>query len=509
MSISLLLEMAQGTALAITGDTAVVSGELRVTTAELSTLADGGAGVIAASGAQHVAYVGAGGAMLPLLLFASARAAIAVTPLNYRLSADGLRTLIGRLPDALVIVDDEYRNAVGDAGFATMSSAEFLDSARVAEPAAEFADPDAVAVVLFTSGTTSAPKAVELTHNNLTSYITGTVEFDSAQPGDAALICVPPYHIAGVSAALSNLYAGRKMVYLTAFDAAEWVRLIDAEAVTSATVVPTMLDRIVTALENAAAATPRALLPSLRTLAYGGSKVALPLVRRALQLLPEVGFVNAYGLTETSSTIAVLTPEDHRVALAAAESGDASIHRRLGSVGRPVPAIEVQVRGQDGAVLGPNEPGELFVRGEQVSGRYTGIGSVLDEQGWFPTKDVAYLDDDGYLFIGGRSDDTIIRGGENIAPAEIEDVLVEHPHVHEVAVVGAEDPQWGQIIVAVVVPAAGADPDVEDLRGFVRGQLRGSRTPDKVVFRTELPTNATGKVLRRELVAQLNEKESA
>jgi acyl-coenzyme A synthetase/AMP-(fatty) acid ligase len=144
------------------------------------------------------------------------------------------------------------------------------------------------------------------------------------------------------------------------------------------------------------------------------------------------------------------------------------------------------------------------VRGEQVSGKYTDIGSVLDEQGWFPTKDVAYLDGDGYLFIGGRSDDTIIRGGENIAPAEIEDVLVEHPHVRDCAVVGADDPQWGQIIVAVVVPQQGAQPDVEDLRAHVRSQLRGSRTPDRVVFREELPTNATGKVLRRELVSELN-----
>ncbi|OBH01645.1 AMP-dependent synthetase [Mycobacterium sp. E342] len=497
MSISLLLEMAQAGGLADPDRTAIVSGDLRLTVSELTTLADGGSGVIAASGAQHVAYVGTGGAMLPLLLFASARAAVPVTPLNYRLSADGLRTLIGRLPGPLVIVEDDYRNMVGATGRQVISSADFLSAARTAEAAAAVVDPDAVAVVLFTSGTTSTPKAVELSHINLTSYITGTVDFDSAQPGDAALICVPPYHIAGVSAALSNLYAGRKMVYLPTFDAAEWLRLIDVEAVTSATVVPTMLDRIVTALDAA-----ETTLPTLRTLAYGGSKVALPLVRKALTLLPEVGFVNAYGLTETSSTIAVLTPDDHRAALA---SDDASVNRRLGSVGRPVPTIEVQIRAEDGTVLGPNEPGELFVRGEQVSGRYTGIASVLDEQGWFPTRDVAQLDADGYLFLGGRSDDTIIRGGENIAPAEIEDVLVEHPHVHDCAVVGAEDPQWGQIIVAVVVAAPGASPDTEDLRGFVRAQLRGSRTPDRVVFRNTLPTNATGKVLRRELVREFNE----
>lgn len=492
MSISLLLEMASSSD---PDRDAVVSGDTRMTTDELSTLADGGAGVIAASGAQHVAYVGTGGAMLPLLLFSAARAAVPVTPLNYRLSADGLRELIDRLPTPLVVADAEYIDVVAGAGKQVISSDEFVESARTTEPAAEFADPDEIAVVLFTSGTTSRPKAVELTHNNLTSYVTGTVEFASASPQDAALICLPPYHIAGVSAALSNLYAGRKMVYLTKFDPSEWVRLVADEGITTATVVPTMLDRIVAALER----TPTAL-PTLRNLAYGGSKVALPLVRKALELLPSVGFVNAYGLTETSSSIAVLTPDDHREALAASDDAAA---RRLGSVGQPVPGVEVQIRAEDGTVLGPGETGELFVRGDQVSGRYAEIGSVLDAQGWFPTKDVAMLDESGYLFIGGRSDDTIIRGGENIAPAEIEDVLVEHPDVHQCAVVGREDPQWGQIIVAVVVPAGGADPDPDILREYVRKNLRGSRTPDRVVFRDDLPATATGKILRRQLVEEL------
>ncbi len=492
MSISLLLEMA---ASSNPDRTAVVSGEMRLITNELSALADGGAGVIAASGAKHVAYVGTGGVMLPLLLFSSARAGVAFTPLNYRLSEDGLRQLIDRLPTPLVIADAEYRAVVSGAGKQVITSEEFIDAARTAEPAAEFPDPDAVAVVLFTSGTTSRPKAVELTHNNLTSYVTGTVEFDAADPSDAALICVPPYHIAGVSAALSNLYAGRKMVYLRQFDPNEWVRLVRDEGVTSATVVPTMLDRIVSVLETEAVE-----LPTLRNLAYGGSKVALPLVRKALGLLPVVGFVNAYGLTETSSTIAVLTPDDHRAALAAS---DDAVARRLGSVGQPVPSVEVQIRGEDGTVLEPGRTGELFVRGEQVSARYTDIGSVLDADGWFPTKDVAMLDEGGYLFIGGRSDDTIIRGGENIAPAEIEDVLVEHPSVRDCVVVGPEDPEWGQIIVAVVVPAEGTTPEPDELREHVRAHLRGSRTPDRVVFRDELPTNATGKVLRRELVDEL------
>ncbi|ORB72784.1 class I adenylate-forming enzyme family protein [Mycobacterium scrofulaceum] len=498
MSISLLLEMA---ASSNPDRTAVVSqgstGALRLTTQQLSDLADGGAAVIAGSNAKHVAYVGTGGAPLPVLIFAAARAGVAFTPINYRLSADAIQALVERLPEPMVIVDERYRDTVGEASGRMLTTDEFLTAAQGGaadfEPA--FPDPESVAIVLFTSGTTSQPKAVELSHNNLTSYVTGTVEFESATDSDAALICVPPYHIAGVGAALSNLYAGRKMVYLPNFDAQEWIRLINAESVTTATVVPTMLDRIVDALE-----TGGHQLPSLRNLAYGGSKVGLPLVRRALELLPHVGFVNAYGLTETSSTIAVLTPDDHRAAHGASEP---PVARRLASVGRPVPGIEIEIRDGDGNVLGPGETGELFVRGEQVSGRYTGIGSVLDENGWFPTKDIAMLDEDGYLFIGGRSDDTIIRGGENIAPAELEEVLVEHPHVRDVAVVGVEDPQWGQAIVAVVVPHLGAEPDPEELREHVRKSLRGSRTPDRVVFRDELPTTPTGKVLRREIIEML------
>lgn len=493
MSISLLLEMA------VSNDAdrpALVCGDTRMTIGQFDQLAYGGAGVVAASGAEHLAYVGTGGVLLPLLLFSCARAGVAVTPLNYRVSANVLRELIQRLPEPLVVADSEYLDMVAGCGRPVIASEEFVAAARNTDPVSTLPDPDATAVVLFTSGTTSRPKAVELSHNNLTSYVTGTVEFASADPDDAVLISLPPYHIAGVGAALSNLYAGRKMVYLRQFGAREWIRLVIAESITTATVVPTMLDRIVAVLEQ-----EPVKLPTLRNLAYGGSKAPLPLVRKALELLPGVGFVNAYGLTETSSTIAVLTPDDHRAALAAT---DHAVARRLGSVGQPVTGVEVQIRAGDGRPLGPGQTGELFVRGDQVSSRYAETGSMLDAEGWFPTRDLAFVDHDGYLFIKGRSDDTIIRGGENIAPAELEDVLVEHPAVRECAMVGVEDGQWGQIIVAVVVPHEGDDPDPDELREYVRERLRGSRTPDRVVFRSELPTNSTGKVLRHELVNDLS-----
>ena len=209
-----------------------------------------------------------------------------------------------------------------------------------------------------------------------------------------------------------------------------------------------------------------------------------------------MGLVNAYGLTETSSTIALLGPDDHREAMA---SSDPAVRARLGSVGRPLPGIEVEIRDDLDTVLPVGEVGLMFVRGEQVAGEYAGR-SVLDEDGWFPTRDRGYIDPEGYLFIEGRADDTIIRGGENIAPAEIEDEIHSHPEVDDVAVIGVADDEWGQRLVAVVVRRPGSTVDEATLRTFVRERLRSSKTPDEIHFRDELPRTDTGKVLRRQLV---------
>jgi acyl-CoA synthetase (AMP-forming)/AMP-acid ligase II len=217
-----------------------------------------------------------------------------------------------------------------------------------------------------------------------------------------------------------------------------------------------------------------------------------------MDLLPDVALTNAYGLTETSSTLAVLGPDDHR----AASEGDPVALERLGSVGKVLPTVEVEVRGEDGPVP-PGEPGEIWVRGEQVSGEYEGVESPLDAEGWFPTRDRGWVDADGYLYIEGRADDTIIRGGENVAPAEIEDVLRSHPDVVDVAVVGIPDEEWGQQIAAAVIPAPGATPAVEDLQAHARKALRGSKTPSQITFVDELPYTETGKLLRRNVLADL------
>jgi acyl-CoA synthetase (AMP-forming)/AMP-acid ligase II len=361
-------------------------------------------------------------------------------------------------------------------------------------PDAGPADTD-VAVVLFTSGTTSAPKGVLLTHANLTSYVMHTVEFGGAGETEAALVATPPYHIAGFGTILSNVYLGRRMVHLPDFSPEAWLDLAAREAVTSAMVVPTMLARIVDALGDEPAA-----LPHLKNLSYGGARMPRPVLERALAAFPHTSFVNAYGLTETSSTIAVLGPQEHRSAV---ESDDPAVRARLGSAGRLVPGVEAQIRDEDGNLAPPGTTGSLWVRGSQVTGSYLGEDSVLDAGGWFPTKDLARLDADGYLFLAGRADDTIIRGGENITPAEIEDVLARHPHVGAVAVVGLPDLEWGERTAAAVVRRPGAELGAEELRDWARARLRGSRTPDDVFFVAELPLTPTGKLIRRELIEQL------
>ena len=199
-------------------------------------------------------------------------------------------------------------------------------------------DGDDTAALLFTSGNhTGAPKAAVLRQRHLVSYILGSVDFMSADESETALICVPPYHVAGIAAVLSSVYSGRRAVQLANFTPEAWIELARAEEVTTAFVVPTMLRRIVEELEHE----HHAQMPHLQSLSYGGGKMPLPVIERAMTLFPDTDFTNAYGLTETSSTITVLGPDDHR---RAAASEDRAGRRRLASVGVPLPGIEIEIR---------------------------------------------------------------------------------------------------------------------------------------------------------------------
>jgi acyl-CoA synthetase (AMP-forming)/AMP-acid ligase II len=461
-----------------------------VTGAEFGRLVRAGASTL--DGAAALVYVGENHPLLPVALFAAAWAGVPFVPVNYRLEDVQLNDLVAGVAGALVLTDAATAPRMTGAIPAKMFD-DWLAALPADSPAIDPSfDDDDVAVVLFTSGTTSAPKSALLRHRHLMAYLFGSVEFGGAGPDEAALIAVPPYHIAGVANMLSNTFAGRRLVYLRAFQPELWLETVRTEGITNAMVVPTMLARIVDTLDGRPAAAS-----TLRSLSYGGARVSERVLLHALQLFPDTGFVNAYGLTETASTIAVLGPEAHRIA---AESDDPAVRSRLSSAGQVLPTIEIEFRDEADQPLPAGEPGIIHLRGEQIAGEYS-TGSLLDADGWFCTRDRGWIDDEGYLFIEGRADDTIIRGGENIAPAEIEEVLLAHPAVVEACVVGVADDTWGQRIVAAVVLGDQRSATEDELRDAVRSKLRSSKTPEQILFRDHLPHTETGKMLRR-LVAE-------
>jgi acyl-CoA synthetase (AMP-forming)/AMP-acid ligase II len=433
---------------------------------------------------------------VPVALFGAAWAGMPYVPLNYRLPDDDLTSLAERSAPAVAISDAAGAERIGHLeGVTAVARDEFVANRRggapLPEPGDWSMDPEEIAVLLFTSGTTGAPKSAVLRHKHLVSYILSSVEFMGAGADEATIVSVPPYHVAGVSAMLSSVYAGRRIVQLPKFDADDWIDTVEREGITHAMVVPTMLARIVEALD-ARGGEP---MLGIRALSYGGGKMPEPVIRRALDLFPITNFVNAYGLTETSSTIALLGPDDHRVAQ---YSEDETERTRLKSAGRPLPGVEVSIRDDDFNELPAGGVGEIYVRGEQVAGEYLEKGSLLNDGGWFPTRDGGFIDEGGYLFVQGRNDDVIIRGGENLSPGEIEDVLLTDVRVKEAAAIGVPDTEWGEKVVAVVVRADDACAE-DELQDLVRSRLRSSRVPTHIVFVDELPYNDTGKLLRRVL----------
>ncbi len=494
MTLMMLLDMALST---VATRLAVGERASGITYRQLHDRAGAGAELLRSRTARHLAYIGPSELAFPVGLFASAWAGIPFIPLNYRLGRDQISGLLERHEDVLVVADDGARRLIQGTKAQVLTLDEWSSAtSRTASPEASETDGEDIAALLYTSGTTAAPKAVVLRHRHLTSYVISSVDFASAAEADATLVSVPPYHVAGLATAVSNVYASRRIVYLPAFSPRSWFDTVRDEGITHAMVVPTMLARIVDHLGEGVVADT----PSLRSLAYGGARMPAALLERALAAFQTTDFVNAYGLTETSSTIAVLGPDDHRAAFASDRPED---RRHLSSVGRLVPGVEAEVRDEHCHAVGAGVPGEIWVRGAQVSGEYVGLRASLDAEGWFPTRDRGSIDDDGYLYVDGRTDDTIIRGGENIAPAEIEDVLLDHPLVSQAAVVGLPDDEWGQRIAAAVVLTEGAALTADDLRAWARATLRSAKTPEVIAFRHELPFTETGKLLRRAVVADL------
>ena len=445
--------------------------------------------------------------------YATATVGGVFVPLNYRaklpelehmLTAAGVTVLFAgrRYADAVMQLRERLRSVRHYVCFEGPDGVfgGYEDMLRHATPCdAEAAvEEEDTAILMYTSGTTALPKGVLLTHNDFTAYVCGSVELADGTPRGTALLSAPLYHIAAAANIMTTLFAGRRLVILPQFDPHAWVESVERERVTHAFVVPTMMKQL---LDLPDLGTHD--LGSLEVLAYGGAAMPLAVIRRAIETLPRtVGFVNAFGQTETTSTLTVLGPEDHRLD-GTPEEVQRTL-RRLQSIGRPLPDVELSVFDDEGRPLPPGEIGEIAVRTPRLMKGYAeGAGATLPvRDGWLRTRDMGWTDEDGYVFLAGRRDDMIIRGGENIAPAEVEAVLKSHPAVEEAAVVGLPDVEWGQRVAAVVVQRRDCPVDAAELIDFCRTRLASFKKPETVHFVESLPRNHLGKVLRRELRAE-------
>jgi acyl-CoA synthetase (AMP-forming)/AMP-acid ligase II len=453
-----------------------------------------------------VAYIGEASLASVCLLFGAAAAGWTFAPINYRLRDREMLDLLERSGAHVVASAQQQLAALPDGTVVWLASDQALGDLDLAAAAAagEAGDltyemAEATAIALFSSGTTSRPKLIPLSHANLVSYLFNTVELASADPSEATMVSAPPYHIAWVANILSNLARGRRLVIVPHFEAAPWLALGTRERATHAMLVPTMLVRLLDEMDASGTEFP----PTIKSISLGGAAASPALLRRAVRALPQVDLVVAYGLTETSSSVTILGPAEIRQAAAGRAPEERAV---LESVGRPIPGVELQVRGEDGKVRAAREAGEIWVRGEQVSSGGDMSGRV-DGEGWFRTRDLGYIDDRGFVFLLGRADDVIIRGGENIMPAEIEGVLEAHPAVAEAAVIGVPDEEWGEALEAAVVVRSAVAP--EELRSHVRAYLAGYKVPRRILVVSELPRNSTGKLLRRDVASMLSGGEPA
>jgi acyl-CoA synthetase (AMP-forming)/AMP-acid ligase II len=436
-------------------------------------------------------------------LFGASALGATVVPMNYRAADEEVSHLLADSGSRVVFTETRYRDLIESCRPDSLEEIIYLDDDYPARrdaadewPLMAEVDDDDLAALLYTSGTTSLPKGVKLTHGALTGYIMGANDAADGSDLGRMILAAPLYHIAGLTSVLNALYAGRVTVVMQQFEADRWLDLVDAHEVTHAFLVPTMLARVLESDRLASAS-----LASLEALTYGAAPMPPAVIKRAIETFPStVGFSGAYGQTETTSTVAVLGPDDHVL------DGDQKL-ARLSSVGQVLDDVEVRIVDPDGNVLGPGEHGEVQLRTYRAMDGYWGSEEktrvTIDEEGWVHTGDLGFLDDDNYLFLSGRSGDMIIRGGENIAPEEVEAVLYEHGDVLDAAVVGLKDDTWGERVVAAVVLRDGGSLDA--VNAHLREHLASFKRPEAIHVAADLPRTSTGKLLRRHLVPVLED----
>jgi O-succinylbenzoic acid--CoA ligase len=440
---------------------ALVAEAERFTFAELDRRVDAATNALRERGiqpGQHVGIRAPNGAGFVVAVHALMRLGVVLVPINTRLTASEVDWQTQDAELALMLDEQGVRELLSCPDGPSISREFGLDD---------------VHSIIYTSGTTGRPKGAILTYANHWSSAVASALNLGLVPGDCWLVCLPLFHVGGLSILLRSVIYGMSAVVHPRFDPAQVNQALEAGGVSIVSVVSTMLDRL---LDERA---DRPFPPTLRVVLLGGGPAPLPLLERALQARAPV--LQTYGLTETASQIVTLAPED--------------AIRKVGSAGKPLMGSQIRIEAD----------GEICVRGPSVSPGYL-HRAPLTPGAWLRTGDVGYLDAEGYLYVLDRRDDLIVSGGENIYPSEVEAALLAHPAVEEAGVVGLPDPEWGRTVAAVVKLKSGSNATPDELIAFCRQRLAGYKVPRRVEFRSSLPRNGAGKLLRRELRPDRDEK---
>jgi acyl-CoA synthetase (AMP-forming)/AMP-acid ligase II len=483
------------------GHEALVSGERRLTFGELdersSRVASGLISAGVGSG-DRVAVLVKNGTEFYEIDFGVSKANGTLAALNWRLSAFELAAILADARPTVVIADPEFEHLVGPAAERSWDMQvitigdqyeQWLADSSPEDPQVP-SSPDDVMLVLYSSGTTGLPKGVMLTNANLSYIELMATELFRMTSDSVHLVVAPLFHIGGGGTGLTTTTLGGRTVILQDVRPDAMLEAIERERVTHAFMVPAVIQRLIESPDAR-----RRDLSSLQYISYGGAPMTETLLRNALDALG-CGFIGCYGMTETAGTVTSLPPEEHVF-----EGPDA---HKLRSVGRELPWHSVRVTDlETGEEAAPGKVGEIWVKsGMNMKGYFEqpeATAGTLVAGGWLRTGDGAYRDADGYFFLADRIKDMIISGGENVYPAEVENVLAAHPDVGEVAVIGVPHEKWGETVKAVVVPRPGTGPNPAELIAFSRERLAHYKCPTSVEYIGELPRNPSGKVIKKTL----------
>lgn len=435
------------------------------------------------------------------IVLAALKLGAVYVPLNYRLRRGEVDTLVGRAAPVAFFYDVRYADLLRDLPaahpsirlFVTMNGDDpeyeaLLTTGSEAEPPVVAGDDDVIGLA-FTSGTTGLPKGVLQSQRMMKAIVTEQVIEYRMRPDDVRYAAAPTFHITGICQLLMCVAYGTPSLIVPQFDPRVTLDFLAADRLTAVFLVPTMISTILSLPDVANHDYER-----LRLIYYGASAMSPTLLRRAMDTFG-CDFLNAFGAGTEAGLQAVLTPEDHRAAL----GGRPEL---LGSIGKPAYGVALRIVDEDLNEVPAGEVGEIATRSDMVMDGYLEMPQESERAlkgGWFRAGDLGYLDKFGYLHLAGRKHDMIVRGGENIYPIEIESVLAAHPSVAQAAVVGVADEHWSEIVRAWVVPRPEATVTEEELVAHCAARLAKFKVPAQFRFVDALPTNASGKILKREL----------